>query len=132
MSPPSDTTARPGPSRPDLTIVLDAGDSPSQQVPRRPPVPVKILVSVIAIAPAAFFMGVPFPTGLGKLQENGKNLLPWAYGVNGALSVTGSLLASVVSMHWGYLFVLAIALVLYLGAGLLFPVNLRGGPRTDG
>jgi hypothetical protein len=96
------------------------------------PLAVKIIASVIAIAPAAFFMGVPFPTGLGKLQENGKNLLPWAYGVNGALSVTGSLLASVVSMHWGYLFVLAIALVLYLGAGVLFPVNLRAGKRADG
>jgi spermidine synthase len=95
------------------------------------PLAVKIFVSVLAIAPAAFFMGIPFPTGLGKLQENGKSLLPWAYGVNGALSVTGSLLASVVAMHWGYLFVLAIALVLYLGAGILFPANLPGKKKAD-
>ena len=61
MSPPSDTTARPGPSRPDLTIVLDAGDSPSQQVPRRPPVPVKILVS------GGF--GVGKTTMIGSLSE---------------------------------------------------------------
>ncbi len=87
------------------------------------PLLAKVPIVVLLIAPAAFFMGVPFPTGLGSLQEKGKTLLPWALGVNGALSVTGSMLASIISMHVGYIFVLALSLVLYLGAGMLFPVN---------
>jgi hypothetical protein len=95
------------------------------------PLALKIACTVVLVAPSAFFMGMPFPTGLGKLQQTGKNLLPWAYGVNGALSVTGSMLASIVSMHVGYVFVLAIALVLYLGAAILFPVNLGREGQAD-
>jgi hypothetical protein len=86
----------------------------------------KIPIAVAAIAPAAFFMGMPFPNGLSRLGSSGPSLLPWAYGVNGALSVTGSLLAQIVSMHSGYVWVLGLAFALYAGAGVLFPVNEAG------
>jgi len=40
----------------------------------------RILFSVLLIAPLAFFMGMPFPLGLGKVSYNRPLLVPWAWG----------------------------------------------------
>ncbi len=87
------------------------------------PFGVKILITAILVAPMGFFMGVPFPTGLASLSESRKGILPWAWGVNGALSVTGSVLTRLVSTSFGFSVVLAAVAFLYLLAGVLFPVN---------
>jgi len=47
----------------------------------------RILFSVLLIAPLAFFMGMPFPLGLGKVSYNRPLLVPWAWGINGCASV---------------------------------------------
>jgi hypothetical protein len=91
----------------------------------------KIPIAVALIAPAAFFMGMPFPTGLSRLTAGNASLLPWAYGVNGALSVTGSLIAQLVSMHLGFVWVLGIAFTLYAAAGALYPSNELSAARAN-
>ncbi|MDR0496064.1 MAG: hypothetical protein LBH42_00460, partial [Treponema sp.] len=58
----------------------------------------RIFASVLVIAPAAFFMGVPYPNGLDSLQESKPHLLPWAWGMNGGLSLMGSALARLISV----------------------------------
>ncbi|MBN2535222.1 MAG: hypothetical protein JXB88_20240 [Spirochaetales bacterium] len=83
----------------------------------------KVLLSILIIAPAAFFMGVPFPSGLSALSINRNRLLPWAWGMNGALSVTGSIIARLISISTGFIWVLALAGVLYIVAGLVFKTN---------
>jgi hypothetical protein len=85
--------------------------------------PVKILLSMLFIFPAAFSLGVPFPTGLAALSENRRGLLPWAWGMNGALSVTGAVLARLVSISTGFAAVLSITIALYLLAALVFRAN---------
>ena len=65
------------------------------------PFVVRVLVSILIIAPSAFFLGMPFPTGLNALADHRPRLLPWAFGMNGALSVTGTTLAQVVSVADG-------------------------------
>ncbi len=89
------------------------------------PLIVKSLIAVILIAPAAFFMGMPFPSGLSSLEKDKGRLLPWALGMNGALSVTGSVFAKLSSISFGFTFVLVIALGLYIIAGVVFPANLK-------
>ncbi len=83
----------------------------------------KILLAVIFIAPGAFFLGIPFPTGLATLSENRNGFIPWAWGINGALSVTGAALARLVSISWGFSTVLIIAIILYSLAYLTFGGN---------
>ena len=61
------------------------------------PFGVKAILSVLLIAPAAFFMGMPFPNGLAALDSSRPRLIPWAWGMNGAFSVTGSVLARLIS-----------------------------------
>ncbi|MBN1698047.1 MAG: hypothetical protein JW881_11075 [Spirochaetales bacterium] len=84
---------------------------------------VKALLSIVFIAPASFFMGIPFPSGLSALSANRERLLPWAWGMNGALSVSGSVLARLISISTGFVWVLGLAGALYLIAALVFKSN---------
>lgn len=77
------------------------------------PLLVKILLAIIFIAPSAFFLGMPFPTGLASLSKNRNGLIPWAWGINGALSVSGAILARLVSISWGFSPVLIFVIILY-------------------
>ena len=43
----------------------------------------KIAVSLILIAPLAFFMGLPFPLALVRVAAARPGLVPWAWGING-------------------------------------------------
>jgi hypothetical protein len=81
------------------------------------------------VAPAAFFMGMPFPNGLASLEKSHERLIPWAMGMNGALSVTGSVTAKLLSIAWGFPAVLTLAAVLYLLVGVVFPANESAGRR---
>ena len=85
------------------------------------PLAVKALVAVILVAPMGLCMGIPFPSGLSALSQGRKEILPWAWGVNGALSVTGSVLTRMISMSAGFTVVLACVAALYLAAGFLHP-----------
>lgn len=89
---------------------------------------VKILLSILFIAPSAFFLGMPFPTGLSYISQKRPNLIPWAWGVNGCFSVTGSVLARLASVSFGYRLVLVGAILLYLLAWWMFQ-SLTGKDR---
>jgi hypothetical protein len=75
---------------------------------------VKILLSIIFISPAAFFMGMPFPLGLRKLSVCNRTLIPWAWGINGCLSVISTALATIIAVEAGYTWVMLIAAFSYL------------------
>ncbi|MBN2531770.1 MAG: hypothetical protein JXB88_02700 [Spirochaetales bacterium] len=87
------------------------------------PFPFKIILAILFIAPSAFFLGMPFPSGLSALSLSRKGFIPWAWGMNGALSVTGTMIARIISVSFGFFPVLVCALGLYLCAGILFPSN---------
>ncbi|MDR1251448.1 MAG: hypothetical protein LBK62_04700 [Treponema sp.] len=85
----------------------------------------RIAAASLIIAPVAFFMGIPYPNGLDSLQENKPNLMPWAWGMNGGLSVAGSALARIISVSSGFPALLALGIGVYIMVGIFFPVNLR-------
>ncbi len=89
---------------------------------------IRILVAILVIAPGAFFLGMPFPNGLSALTEKRNRLIPWAWGMNGGLSVAGAALAQVVSVSYGFPLVLLIVMFLYIIVGVIFPANERGLP----
>jgi hypothetical protein len=76
-------------------------------------------------------MGVPYPNGLDSLQENKPNLLPWAWGMNGGLSVAGSALARILAVSSGFPLLLGVGLGVYIMVGCLFSVNLGGRALTN-
>jgi len=85
----------------------------------------RFLVSALVIAPPAFFMGIPYPNGLDSLQETKPHLLPWAWGMNGGLSLVGSALARLLSVASGFPVLLQLGIAVYLMVGALFPINYR-------
>jgi len=91
--------------------------------------PAKIGIAALIIAPAAFCLGIPFPTGLSALSRNRPGLIPWAWGVNGALSVTGTVLARLVSVSEGFDIVLGLTAVLYVLALLVWSGNEAGSAK---
>jgi spermidine synthase len=86
------------------------------------PAPGRIAVSVAILAPLSFLMGIPFPTCLQAVSDRIRGLVPWAWGVNGAASVVGATVATLVAVHAGFVAVVLLALVFYATV----PVALRG------
>ena len=84
--------------------------------------PVKIILSALIITPPAFFMGMPFPLGLRLLSQNDEVQIPWAWGINGAASVIATVLATIVAVELGFIWVMIIAMTAYL---LSLAVNLK-------
>ena len=74
---------------------------------------VKILLSLLFIAPLAFFMGMPFPLGLTRVSSKAASLVPWAWGINGCASVISTVLATFLALSIGFNLVIVIALSLY-------------------
>jgi hypothetical protein len=70
-------------------------------------------------------MGIPYPNGLDSLQARKPHLLPWAWGMNGGLSLVGSALARLVSVGSGFPVLLKLGIVVYLMVGVLFPINQK-------
>ena len=81
----------------------------------------RILLSVILIAPLAFFMGMPFPLGLRRVAEDAPGFVPWAWGINGFASVISAVLATLLAIHFGFTVVIVLALLLYVAAAKEFP-----------
>ena len=85
------------------------------------PFGVKAIFTVLLIGPLAFCMGMPFPLALAGVCAETEALIPWAWAVNGCASVVGAVLATLLAIQFGFIFVLVIALILYGLAAAVFP-----------
>jgi spermidine synthase len=92
----------------------------------------RLLVSGVLLIPLGFLMGMPFPTGLralaasiapGKRAEDGwnENAVEWAWAMNAAASVLGSVLAMVIAIQFGLTVTLACGAVAYVLALFVTP-----------
>ena len=84
--------------------------------------PIKIISVFFTLMPLSLLMGIPFPTGLKILGERNEHLIPWAWAINGCLSVLAPILAIMLAMVIGFKIVLWIGALAYLMAF----VSLRG------
>jgi hypothetical protein len=85
--------------------------------------PAKLLVSAALLVPLGFCMGMPFPSGLRALAvprssavgiSSREGVIEWAWAMNAASSVLGSVLAIVIAMELGLNFTLACGAIAYL------------------
>jgi hypothetical protein len=90
---------------------------------------VRITVSLMLIAPLAFFMGMPFPLGLRRTAQDATDFVPWAWGINGFASVVSAALATLLAVEFGFSAVIVVALLLYSGAALIARI---WWPRKNG
>jgi hypothetical protein len=92
------------------------------------PLGVRLGLTGLALAPVGFLMGVPFPTGIRLLgsgpqapPRSGDNHgnVPWAWAVNGAASVVGSILAALLALTFGFTWVLRAGALCYALAAVM-------------
>ena len=92
----------------------------------------RLLISAVLLIPLGFVMGMPFPTGLralagrvpisGAERDSSGNAVEWAWAMNAAASVLGSVLAMLIAIQFGLTATLACGAVAYLAALGLMPV----------
>ncbi len=87
------------------------------------PLPVRLFVAAAMIAPVAFFMGMPFPSALARLEAWHRPSVRWAWSLNAAASVMGSALAIFLALYLGLRDTLIAGGGLYIGA--LFALRVR-------
>ncbi len=69
----------------------------------------KLLFGFLFIAPLAFLMGFPFPLGLQLVAKNDRKGVPWAWGINGSVSVVSTVLAILIAIEIGFIWVMILA-----------------------
>jgi spermidine synthase len=93
------------------------------------PIELKMLVSGILLIPLGFVMGMPFPTGLrvlapaptAEFPASPDNAVEWAWAMNAAASVLGSVMAMAIAIQFGLTATLACGAGAYLLALGLMP-----------
>ena len=74
----------------------------------------RIVIAVSVLVPIGLLLGIPMPTGLRLLRAGAPEMVTWAWGINGALSVLGATLAIFIAMNWGFHATLLTASTTYL------------------
>lgn len=89
----------------------------------------RLVATVVALAPLGFLMGMPFPLGIRWLEGQAPELISWAWGVNGAASVVSSALAALLAISFGFSGVLVAGATCYSGAWLMAVLSAPPVPR---
>jgi spermidine synthase len=83
----------------------------------------RIAMSLLLVALPALLMGMLLPTGIRLLSKRHPEIIPWAWGVNGAASVMGSVVAMFLALAVGF------ATLLLIGGGIYGLALLLGARR---
>ena len=74
----------------------------------------KLGISLIIIAVPSLLMGIPFPMGLRLLSGIEEKNIPWAWGINGCMSVISAALATLLAVEAGFTVVMILAALSYV------------------
>lgn len=102
--------------------IIDAGEAL--------PLPVKMLITVLLIAPAGFAMGIPFPSGLTRLENWHSPSVRWAWSLNAAASVLGSCGAIFLAIYLGLRMTLLVGASLYMVALVMLKLTGKRAGAT--
>jgi spermidine synthase len=83
------------------------------------PIGVRIAIAAVLVGGLGALMGTLLPLGVRRAQGYHPGLVPWAWGLNGATSVMGSILATVLSLMFGFTTTLMVGLLAYVVGGVL-------------
>jgi hypothetical protein len=107
-----------------IAVVSAAGLSTIVDLAIAWPLPLRIVVAAALLLPTGIVLGIPLPAGMRLLATARPALIPWGWGMNGALSVVGATLAVFLAMNWGFSTTLSVA-------GLVYVIGLIAIVRTE-
>ncbi len=84
----------------------------------------KLFIVFLLTAPLAFCMGIPFPAGLTQVSKTNTGAVPWAWGINGCISVISTALATIIAVEMGFTWVMLFAALAYC-----LPMLVQWKPR---
>jgi hypothetical protein len=86
----------------------------------------RLAITILAIAPLGLLMGMPFPGGIRWLTLRGdETAIPWAWGINGAMSVIAAVLAALLAVSTGFNWVFRIGGFCYCVALFMVGMDLH-------
>ena len=80
------------------------------------PIPFRIALTSMVLAPLGFAMGMPFALSLRLLPDDARGLVPWMWALNGWTSVAAALSTVFIARLAGFSYAFAAALLAYLVA----------------
>ncbi len=92
---------------------------------------VRVAIAVTLLAPLGFAMGMPFPRGLQRAGEGSFPAPPFYWGLNGIMSVIGSVLTVVVALSLGFKAAMLIGSACYVVAAIASPAMERRPDQVD-
>jgi len=104
-----------------LMIIYGLGLGPMFHALLGLPLAARIAISAALVALPGLLMGALLPSGVRAANALGPDLVPWAWGLNGATSVVGSILAITLSMNFGFTTTLYVGVGAYLLGMLAMP-----------
>jgi hypothetical protein len=100
-------------------FVLESLDDVVLQAPSG----LRMAAGAALLAPLGFLMGMMFPRGIAHLEERAPRLVPWAWGVNGTMSVISAAASALLALTFGFRWVIWAGALCY---GLCIPLTDRG------
>jgi len=94
------------------------------------PFPGRVAITIALLAPLAFALGMPFPSGVSVVSVRTPELVPWGWAVNAFLSVFSSIFCILLAMEIGFSAVLIGAALVY-AAGFVALASLAGTPVDE-
>lgn len=94
------------------------------------PLTIKILLTLAMLIPPGFVMGIPFPSGLRLLEAAHAPSVRWAWSINAASSVLGSVGALVLALYLGLTQTLLAGGACYVLALAILMLSARVSRRT--
>ncbi len=85
--------------------------------------PARVAIAALLVMIPGLFMGCMLPSGIRTADALGSEVVPWGWGLNGATSVVGSILAVFVSMNAGFTAALIVGVLVYGLALLALPAS---------
>ena len=79
------------------------------------PLIMRCTVAGLMLAPLGLLLGIPMPLGIRLFHQTAADI-PWSWGINGATSVLGTILAVVLAMNFGFNLTLLLGVAVYLMA----------------
>ena len=77
------------------------------------PLGARAAAALLLLVPLGILLGTPLPAGMRLLAASKPDLIPWGWGMNGALSVVGATAAIFIAMNWGFSSTLTAGALIY-------------------
>ena len=110
-----------------LILAVELGLDPALSAAVELSLPWRIVTALLLLGPVSLLLGIQMPSGLERLASGHRELIPFAWAVNGVASVVAAPLAVLLAVNAGFLVVSIVAMACYGAVYLVSRAPLSSG-----